>query len=323
MTSNSLTFANIGDLYHLDQYQVPTLDEEIALFQRVYDGRNAAMRLAECDDCTDDLMQIIRDGESAAAELVIRNMRLVLSVAYRYRRYEPLGDLIQEGGMGLMRAVKAFDLTRGLRFSTYATYWVHQSISRYISNYGHIIRLPVHCFGSMRELDRSENALALILGREPTDDDLVWHGWDRIKLQQTRHAQRMAVGVISAEKPVSHDSNTTILDLVPANDVSLDEQASLAEIQHCVRKAVKMLPEREQLALVLRFGFDGQPRTLEEVGVHLGLTRERARQIIVIATKKGYPDCSEYGATRRVPLQAAAPVLIAQARSPRVRSNQQ
>ena len=256
-----------------------TVTEELDAF----DGemKTAARHSAEAHkiDIEAHWDHICREGSAASDKLTQSNLRLVVSVARKFlNRGLPLLDLVQEGNLGLMRAVEKFDPHRGYKFSTYATWWIRQAVSRALADQGRTIRLPVHVVERLNKLNKTERELLLGLDREPTPQEIADElEWDVDTVLQLR-SQRQRT--ISLESPVG-DDNSTLEDFIPDNvSWTPDEIAVRLLTREDVLQALEELPARLRLLLLLRFGFyDDRPRTLEEVGVELGVTRERVRQL--------------------------------------------
>ena len=231
--------------------------------------------------------RLIEEGEGARRAFIESNLRLVVSIARRYQGFGlPLLDLIQEGNLGLLRAIDKFDWRRGFKFSTYATWWIRQGISRGLADRSRTIRLPVHVAEVVQRLRRVESDLSRSLGREPTDEEVA-DGLD-IDVEQLRTYRLAALDPVSLESPVGEDGDTTLGDFIEDDlcDKPLDE-AVRARTADELRDILGTLSHREQRILELRFGFDGgRPRTLEEIGKEFDLTRERIRQIEAKAIAK-------------------------------------
>ena len=222
---------------------------------------------------------IVHEGSEASERLTQCNLRLVVSVARKFlNRGLPLLDLIQEGNLGLMRAVEKFDPHRGYKFSTYATWWIRQAVSRALADQGRTIRLPVHVVERLNKLNKTERELLLQLDREPTLQEVAEElEWDEDMVLQLRSQRQRTV---SLETPVGEE-DSTLEDFIPDNvSRTPDEIAVRLLTREDVMQALEELPPRLRLLLLLRFGFyDDRPRTLEEVGTELGVTRERVRQL--------------------------------------------
>jgi RNA polymerase primary sigma factor len=223
--------------------------------------------------------------EEAKQRLIEANLRLVVSVARRYSQSSggiTLLDLIQEGNLGLIRAVDKYDHKTGYKLSTYATWWIRQAISRAIADKSRLIRLPVHINETLGRVRRTSRELASMHGREPTVQELA----DALSMPVDKVTQLMTMGnaPVSLDQPMGEEGDSSLGDLVEdVQGVDPDQQAAEISMRAAVQKALTALPERERRIIELRFGLDegggGQPRTLEEVGQQLGVTRERIRQI--------------------------------------------
>jgi RNA polymerase primary sigma factor len=225
------------------------------------------------------LAKRIERGDRAAKDLMIRaNLRLVVSLAKRYQgRGLPLADLVQEGVIGLIRAVEKFDWRRGFKFSTYATWWIRQAVQRAIVNKGPIIRLPVHVAERERAIARTEDRLALALGRTPSDAELALElGLDGERLRGARETPR---AVASLDRRVGEDDGAPLHELLPTTEESPFEGVDAALRSERVSSAVARLPEREREVVRLRYGLDGDPLSTSRVGALLGITRQRVQQL--------------------------------------------
>ena len=228
------------------------------------------------------LAQRLEGGDQSAAQrFTVSNLRLVVSIAKHYTgRGLPLIDLIQEGNIGLMRAVERFDWRRGYKFSTSATWWISQSITRAIADKGRAVRLPVHVHEMMSRLGAVRQRLTQELGREPTQEELAdGMGMDVARLNEIRSAMRAPA---SLDQPIGEDGDGSIAELLP-DPAAADPVAAVSQEwsrEEASRLLADTLSERERLVIEFRLGFStGQPSTLDEIGVYLGITRERVRQI--------------------------------------------
>ena len=270
--------------------KVPLLrpDEEVALARRVEAGLRAAERIAAMEDNfgavadpvvvgPEELM--VADGLKAKELLIEANLRLVVSIAKRYRnRGMAFLDLIQEGNLGLMRAVDKFDYTKGFKFSTYATWWIRQAITRAIADQARTIRIPVHMVETINKVTRMQRTMLQELGREPTAEELA----ARLDLsaERVREIQRINQDTVSLEQPMG-DEDFSLSDVIEDEGAVMPvDAATRTLLNEAIKTALGQLSEREQEVMRLRFGLDdGQMRTLEEVGRVFGVTRERIRQI--------------------------------------------
>ena len=272
--------------------KVPLLagDQEVRLAQRIEAGWRAAERIAALEDEYGEAAvprarllpeeRLVADGLRAKKELINANLRLVVSIAKRYRnRGMAFLDLIQEGNLGLMRAVDKFDYTKGFKFSTYATWWIRQAITRAIADQARTIRIPVHMVETINKVGRVQRQLLQELGREPTVEELS----ARVEMPaaRVREILRISQDTVSLEQPMGDEEDFNLGDVIEDQSAIMPaDAAARALLNEAVKLALSELSEREQQVVRLRFGLDdGQVRTLEEVGREFGVTRERIRQI--------------------------------------------
>ncbi|MEJ5198251.1 MAG: RNA polymerase sigma factor [Anaerolineae bacterium] len=307
-------------LHEIGRTALLTAEDEVALATAIREGKEAARRLQEEPDLDEETKQTLRQiqqrGRQAEQRLTQANLRLVVSVAKRYvGRGMSFLDLIQEGNLGLLRAVEKFDPTLGYKFSTYATHWVKQTISRAIANQSRTIRIPVHMVESINKQIRVQRRLTQELGREPTPEEvalemdllapedkraveealLLGQPLDpalnrrlQAAASKVRRIMRIAQEPMSLETPVGSEENSSLGDFI--EDESLPapaDQASRHLLKEQMNEILSGLSERERRVLEMRFGLkDGMARTLEEVGQEFGVTRERIRQIEAKALRK-------------------------------------
>jgi RNA polymerase primary sigma factor len=284
-----LTAIDVDDsisLYLREIGRIPllTAEQEVSLAKRMEAGRNAKRRLSRNGDLSQDelweLQALVRDGQAAQEHLIKANSRLVVSVAKKYvGRGVPFLDLIQEGNIGLIRAVKKFDYRRGFKFSTYATWWIRQAVTRAIADQGRTIRVPVHMYEQINRLARVTRQLVQEYGRDPTTEEIAEElGVSPKKVERTiKVAQRP----LSLEMPVGEEDDSFLGDFIEDSDApSPTDQASQQLLRDQIDDIFISLTPREVRILQLRFGLvDGYSYTLEEVGKKFGVTRERIRQI--------------------------------------------
>lgn len=261
-----------------------TAEEEVQLAKRLERGCQAREKLATDNSYSgserEELERLVRDGEEARHHLIRANSRLVISLAKKHLgQGVPLLDLIQEGNMGLMRAVEKFDYRRGYKFSTYATWWIRQSITRAVADQGRTIRVPVHMNDRIRRLYRASHQLEQKLGRSPTPEELA----PELGLppHKVRWMLRVSQRPLSLEKPVGEGEDSELGDFIEDQDAPAPAyMASQRLLREEIENVLTALTPREARVLKLRFGLtDGRSHTLKEVGEKFGVTRERIRQI--------------------------------------------
>ncbi|MCJ7700622.1 MAG: sigma-70 family RNA polymerase sigma factor [Anaerolineales bacterium] len=272
-------------LYLKEVGRVPllTAEEEVDLAQRIERGRLSREELARGNVTPRrryELQQLIHDGWAAREHLITANSRLVISVAKKYMgRGVPFLDLIQEGNIGLIRAAKKFDYHRGHKFSTYATWWIRQAVTRAIADQGRTIRVPVHMGDQINKLLRVQHQLTQRLGRTPVVDELAREL--EVTVQKVEYMIRVARRPLSLETPTDDEEDSVLGDFIPDEDMlAPDDSATNNLLKEHICTVLDGLPPREVRILQLRYGLvDGQSYTLEEVGRKMGVTRERVRQI--------------------------------------------
>ncbi len=282
--ANIDTSDTIG-LYLKEVSRVPllTAEEEVELAQRIERGRMAREELAKGNVSTrrrTELRAMIEDGWAAREHLITANSRLVISVAKKYMgRGVPFLDLIQEGNIGLIRATKKFDYRRGHKFSTYATWWIRQAVTRAIADQGRTIRVPVHMGDQINKLLRVQHQLTQKLGRGPTVEELAEHL--EVPPKKVENMIQVARRPLSLETPTDNEEDSVLGDFIEDEDSPPpDDTATHHLLQDHLVEVMDGLPPREVRILQLRYGIlDGQAYTLEEVGRKMGVTRERVRQI--------------------------------------------
>lgn len=278
-------------LKEIGKVELLTAEEEVNLAKLIEYGKYAKQQV-ESGNYKDekekqDYLDAVERGEMAKQRLIEANLRLVVSIAKRHvGRGMLFLDLIQEGNMGLMKAVDKFDYTKGFKFSTYATWWIRQAITRAIADQARTIRIPVHMVETINKLVRCQRQLMQELGREPSPEEIA------AKMETTPEKVREIIKIsqepISLESPVGEEDDSNLGDFIPDTDaISPDEYASNELLKDELRNVLETLTDREELVLRLRFGLDdGRMRTLEEVGKEFGVTRERIRQIEAKALRK-------------------------------------
>jgi RNA polymerase primary sigma factor len=272
-------------LYLKEVSRVPllTAEEEIILSQSMERGRMARKELAAANinkKRRKELLHLIEKGWGARDHLIEANSRLVISVAKKYmHRGVPFLDLIQEGNIGLMRATKKFDYRRGFKFSTYATWWIRQAISRSVADHGRTIRVPVHMGDQISKYMRTLNQLKQSLHREPTNKEVS--ELLGVPVDKIQYLKKVARRPISFETPIGHDGDTVLGDFLNDDDTPAPEETATANLlREHLDEVIGILPPREARVIQLRYGLrEGRPLTLEELGQKLGVTRERVRQI--------------------------------------------
>ncbi len=273
-------------LYLKEMARVPllTAEEEVSLSREYEQGRMAQQRLKNdpslTEDERDELYKIFQRGEGARAHIIRANTRLVVSIAKRYLgQGVPFLDLIQEGNLGLIKAVEKFDYHRGHRFSTYATWWIRQAITRALADQGRVIRLPVHLSDRIRKVYQVAQQLEQDWGRQPTPEEIA----EELALppQKVQWMLKVSQRPLSLEKPVGEEEDSELGSFIPDDEAPTPSDTAYHRLlQDKLGEVLTTLSPREARILRLRFGLhDGRSYTLEEVGQKFGLTRERIRQI--------------------------------------------
>ena len=272
-------------LTDIGQYPLLTKDDEVRLAQAIESGVAAATEFEQLGRTASaarkrELRRQIRAGEEAERTFVQSNLRLVVSIAKKYQASGlPLLDLIQEGNLGLMHAVEKFDWRKGFKFSTYATWWIRQAITRAIADQARTIRIPVHMVESINKVYRVQRQMMQELEREPTIEELA----EKVDMtpQRVREIQRISLDPLSLDSPVGEEDDSNLGDFIEDQQAEAPAEAAARKmLGDAVIEALDELNDREKQVVRLRFGLDdGQARTLEEVGREFGVTRERIRQI--------------------------------------------
>ena len=295
------TFANsyhakINDpvkMYLKEIGQIPLLDpkEEPIIARQIQEGEEAKEAMKNPDLSDEEkkkLAKVIADGEQAKQTLISSNLRLVVSIAKKYvGRGMLFLDLIQEGNCGLIKAVEKFDYTKGFKFSTYATWWIRQSITRAIADQARTIRIPVHMVETINKLTRVQRQLVQDLGRDPLPEEIA-EKMENISAEKVREIQKIALDPVSLETPIGEEDDSHLGDFIEDKDtLSPDDYTNNQLLKDEINAVLQGLTEREEKVLRLRFGLlDGRTRTLEEVGKEFNVTRERIRQIEAKALRK-------------------------------------
>lgn len=295
------TFANashakINDpvkMYLKEIGQIPLLDpkEEPIIARQIQEGEEAKEAMKNpglSDEEKKKLAKVIADGEQAKQTLISSNLRLVVSIAKKYvGRGMLFLDLIQEGNCGLIKAVEKFDYTKGFKFSTYATWWIRQSITRAIADQARTIRIPVHMVETINKLTRIQRQLVQDLGRDPLPEEIA-EKMENISAEKVREIQKIALDPVSLETPIGEEDDSHLGDFIEDKDtLSPDDYTNNQLLKDEINAVLQGLTEREEKVLRLRFGLlDGRTRTLEEVGKEFNVTRERIRQIEAKALRK-------------------------------------
>lgn len=295
------TFANashakINDpvkMYLKEIGQIPLLDpkEEPIIARQIQEGEEAKEAMKNPDLSDEEkkkIAKVIADGEQAKQTLISSNLRLVVSIAKKYvGRGMLFLDLIQEGNCGLIKAVEKFDYTKGFKFSTYATWWIRQSITRAIADQARTIRIPVHMVETINKLTRIQRQLVQDLGRDPLPEEIA-EKMENISAEKVREIQKIALDPVSLETPIGEEDDSHLGDFIEDKDtLSPDDYTNNQLLKDEINAVLQGLTEREEKVLRLRFGLlDGRTRTLEEVGKEFNVTRERIRQIEAKALRK-------------------------------------
>jgi len=282
-------------LKEIGKVDLLTSDQEVALAQAMVAGQEAKEQLAEMEregtvlpeEDAKALRALVKAGERAKQSLAEANLRLVVSIAKRYvGRGMLFLDLIQEGNLGLIKAVEKFDYTKGYKFSTYATWWIRQAITRAIADQARTIRIPVHMVETINKVIRVNRQLLQELGHDPTPEETAAEM--NMPVERVREILKIAQEPVSLETPIGEEEDSHLGDFIPDEDASEPaEAASATLLKEQLVDVLSTLTPREEKVLKLRFGFeDGRTRTLEEVGKEFNVTRERIRQIEAKALRK-------------------------------------
>lgn len=293
----SSSHAKINDpvkMYLKEIGQIPLLDpkQEPVIAKAIQDGVDAREKLETDPSLSDEqkkeLNKVIVEGDQAKQLLISSNLRLVVSIAKKYvGRGMLFLDLIQEGNCGLIKAVEKFDYTKGFKFSTYATWWIRQSITRAIADQARTIRIPVHMVETINKLTRIQRQLVQDLGRDPLPEEIA-EKMEGISADKVREIQKIALDPVSLETPIGEEDDSHLGDFIEDKEtLSPDDYTNNQLLKDEINMVLQGLTEREEKVLRLRFGlYDGRTRTLEEVGKEFNVTRERIRQIEAKALRK-------------------------------------
>ena len=276
-------------LNEIGQVDLLTADDEKRLGRAIKDGLDADVQLKRGIGTLGvrdrrALQRVVTEGIKAKDHMVRANLRLVVSIARRYDRKElQLADLIQEGNIGLMHAADKYDYEKGFKFSTYATWWIRQSMTRAMADQGRNIRIPGHMMEIVNRVHRAERELAAELERDPTPDEVAVR--TQMSVEKLLDVMQLALSTTSLDAPVGTDSDDlTVGDTIASGDATNDpsESTERRQLGEAVERTLSDLPERDQDIVSMRFGigkYEGQPHTLEDVAKKMNVTRERVRQI--------------------------------------------
>ncbi len=280
---------NIIEVLETQPEVIPNLPDSVSIDDpvRMYLKEMGKISLLTADQEVEIATRIANGDESAREKLAEANLRLVVSIAKRYvGRGMLFLDLIQEGNLGLIKAVEKFDYTKGYKFSTYATWWIRQAITRAIADQARTIRIPVHMVETINKLSRVKRQLLQELGRDPQPDEIAAEMG--VSPEKVREIMKIAQDPVSLETPIGEEEDSHLGDFIPDDDVPAPAEAATATLlKEQLMDVLNTLTPREEKVLRLRFGIDdGHQRTLEEVGKEFNVTRERIRQIEAKALRK-------------------------------------